>query len=238
MAGVAHLEVEYLLGTERSVRFGAQAVEDRREGGAHDRFGELAGGVVRARPTPLFARLQHHRALWHEVRGRVAVDDRVEGGVERLHGVGIARRPPQPVRQLSVGAVLQPLGALGGRLVEQGIQIDRGRGTLLLGGPDGDGEAVGRLQAEAHHRLVDRADVFDVQGPVGDALAVEHDELLQHPVDGAVGDQGRVDALVDLPGAALAAPLQEAIPVGVEEGAVSRREPHRAGPGAVVDHAE
>ena len=158
--------------------------------------------------------------------------------MERLHGAGIARRPPQPVRQLPIGALLQPLGASGGRLVEQTVQIDRGRGALLLGRPDGHGETFGRLQAEAHHRLVDRADVLDVQGPVRDALAVQHDELLQHPVDGAVGDQGRVDAFVDLPGAARSAALQEAIPVGVEEGAVAWRQPHRARPGAVVDHAE
>ena len=80
--------------------------------------------------------------------------------------------------------------------------------------------------------------MLDVQGPVRDALAVQHDELLQHPVDSAVGDHGRVDAFVDLPGAARSAALQEAIPVGVEEGAVAWREPHRARPGAVVDHAE
>ena len=104
--GVADLEVENLLGTERPAAFGTQAVEDRRERGAHDRLGELARRVVRARPAPLLARLQHHRALGHEVRGRVPVDDRVEGGVERLHGAGIARRPPQPVRQLPVGALL------------------------------------------------------------------------------------------------------------------------------------
>ena len=116
--GVADLEVEDLLGMERTAAFGTQAVEDRRERGAHDRLGELARRVVRARPAPLLARLQHHRALGHEVRGRVPVDDRVEGGVERLHGAGIARRPPQPVRQLAIGAVLQPLGATGGRLVE------------------------------------------------------------------------------------------------------------------------
>ena len=65
--GVADLEVENLFGTERSVAFGTQAVEDRRERGAHDRFGELAGSVVRARPAPFLARLQHHRALGHEV---------------------------------------------------------------------------------------------------------------------------------------------------------------------------
>ena len=52
------------------------------------------------------------------------------------------------------------------------------------------------------------------------------------------GTRGRVDAFVDLPGAARSAALQEAIPVGIEEGAVAWRQPHRARPGAVVDHAE
>ena len=80
--------------------------------------------------------------------------------------------------------------------------------------------------------------MLDVQGPVGDALAVQHDELLDHAVDGAVGDQGRIDAFANLSGAARSAALQEAIPVGVEQGAVAWRQPHRARPGVVVDHAE
>ena len=77
-----------------------------------------------------------------------------------------------------------------------------------------------------------------VQRPVGDPLAVEHDELLEHPVDGAIGNQGRVDAFVDLPGTDLSAALEEAISVGIEERAVTRGEPHLARPGAVVDHAK
>ena len=104
--GVADLEVEDLFGTERAVRFGAQAVENWRERGAHDGLGELAGRVVRTRAAPLLARLQHHGACWHEVRSRVPVDDRIKGRVERLHGVGVARRPPEPVRHLAIAAVL------------------------------------------------------------------------------------------------------------------------------------
>ena len=152
--------------------------------------------------------------------------------------------PASPAARRSLSVSLRSvrscshLARLAGGWSSNAFRLTAAGGALLLGRPDGDGETFGRLQAEAHHRLVDRADVLDVQGPVGDALAVEHDELLQHPVDGAVGDQGRVDAFVDLPGAARSAALQEAIPVGVEEGAVARGEPHRARPGAVVDHAE
>ena len=80
--------------------------------------------------------------------------------------------------------------------------------------------------------------MLDVQGAVRNALAVEDEQLLEHPVDGPVGHQRRLDAFVDLAGAARAAALQEAVAVGVEEGAVARRQRHRARAGAVVDHAE
>ena len=66
--------------------------------------------------------------------------------------------------------------------------------------------------------------MLEVQGAVGDALAVQDDELLKHPVDGAVGDERRLDPLVDLPGAALRAAFQEAVAIGVEQGAVARRQ--------------
>ena len=50
----------------------------------------------------------------------------------------------------------------------------------------------GPLDPEPHDRLVDRADLLDVQRPVGEPLAVEHHQVLQHPPDGPVGHQGDV----------------------------------------------
>ena len=80
-------------------------------------------------------------------------------------------------------------------------------------------EGAGRdLQAKAHDGLVHRADLLDVEGAVGDALTVEDEQLLQHPVDAAVGDQRRPDTLDSLPGArAGVAAFEERVSVGVEE---------------------
>ena len=59
-----------------------------------------------------------------------------------------------------------------------------------------------RLEPEAHHRLVDRADLLHVERAVRDALAVEDEELFERAVDRAVGHERRLDALVDLARAA------------------------------------
>ena len=94
----------------------------------------------------------------------------------------------------------------------------------------------GAFELEAHHRLVDGADLLDVQGAVREALAVEDEQLLERSEDGAVGDARRLDALVALSRADEGAALQELVAVRVEEDAVPGREPQPCRFGAVVDH--
>ena len=55
-------------------------------------------------------------------------------------------------------------------------------------------------------------------------------------MDGPVGNPRRLDALVNLPGAASGAPFEEREPVGVEEHAAPRGKPHVSRGGAVVHH--
>ena len=90
---VADLEVEDLRGPGRPAVGAAQAREDRLERRAHDRLGERARRVVRARAAPLLARLEHHRALRHEVGRGGGVDHRQERRVQVLERRGLGRRP-------------------------------------------------------------------------------------------------------------------------------------------------
>jgi hypothetical protein len=46
--------------------------------------------------------------------------------------------------------------------------------------------AAGKLDLEAHHHLVDRADLLDVEGAVGEALALQDQEALEDAPDRAV----------------------------------------------------
>ena len=97
---------------------------------------------------------------------------------------------------------------------------------------------MGRLQPEAHHGLVDRTDLLHVEGTVGDPLAVEHQQLVEHTVDGAVRNQRWLDPFVDLPRAAGGTPFEEREPVGIEEVAVARRQMQPVRLGAVVEQPE
>ncbi len=110
-------------------------------------------------------------------------------------------------------------------------------GALLLLRPDGHGQPAGGLEPEAHHRLVDRADLLHVEGAVRDALAVEHQQLVECAVDGAVGDERRLDPLVDLARAGAPA-FEERKAVRVEQRAVAPRQAQPVGVGAVVEQAE
>ena len=160
--------------------------------------------------------------------------------MEGVEGVGGADGFARLVCDPAVGAVANPLGALAGRFGQQCFQIDGGRGAVLLRRLDGDRPPFGRLQPEPHHRLVDGTDVLHVQCPVRNALAVQHEQLVQHPVHRAVGDARRFDPVVELPTARnfVRTALQKAVAVRIEEHAVSGREPHGAGVGTVVHHAE
>ena len=155
-------------------------------------------------------------------------------------GDGLSRdhRLAHGVGESAVGPVPQPFRPPPARLAGQQVEIDRGRCAVLLLGLDRHRPPGRRLEPEPHHRLVDRADLLDVEGAVGDALAVEQQQLVERAVDGAVGDQRRFDPVVELarPGAAAAFEKREA--VGVEQDAVALGEPQPARRGAVMKEPE
>ena len=99
-----------------------------------------------------------------------------------------------------VGLLLEPLRPVGGLGGEEFLQVDRGRRAVRLRGLDRDRAALGHFEVEAHHRLVDRADLLDVEGAVAEPLAVEDEQVLEHAEDDAVGDdRGRFGPLARLP---------------------------------------
>ena len=138
--------------------------------------------------------------------------------------------------------LLKPPRAAGVRLSQQRVEIDRVRRSELLGRLDGDRAAGGGLQAKAHDGLVHGADLLHVERAVGDALAVENEQLLQHAVDDAVGDARRHDALYRLPDTAAAAALQKSETVRVEQCAAALRQvdgaPGTMGASPIVDEAK
>ena len=90
---------------------------------------------------------------------------------------------------VEAGGFFEPLGALGGFDCEK------------LGGGEPDGFAVAVIRADphrrfvgaeyvkAHQRLVDAADLLDLQGPVREALALELDERMEKLIDAFVVDR-------------------------------------------------
>ncbi len=193
---------------------------------------------MRARAAALLARLERHRALLDEIGRGVGVDDGNERGVQVLDRRGDRHGLLDGVGELPVGTVLERALALRGGLGEERIEVDSRRRAAAFLRLDRRRAAGRGLEPEAHHGLVDRADLLDIERAVGDALAVKDEELLERAVDRAVGDQRRLDALHDLPRARLGPPLQELVPVGIEEDAVALGKPHAVRLGAVVDHPE
>ena len=73
---------------------------------------QLTRRVVRARAAPLFARLEHHCALRHEVGRRGGIDHRQERRVQVPDRRRLRCSLLDLVGELPVGAVLEPLVAL------------------------------------------------------------------------------------------------------------------------------
>src|SRR5690606_17877185 len=96
----------------------------------------------------------------------------------------------------------------------------------------------GGLQPEPHHRLVDRADLLDVERAVRDALAIENEELLERAVDRAVWHERWLEALVKLAAGPGRAALEEREAIRIEQDAMASGEPHLAPFRAVVNHPE
>ena len=57
-----------------------------------------------------------------------------------------------------------------------------------LRGLDRDRAALRNLEVEAHDRLVNRADLFDIQGAVAEPLTVEDEKIVEDPKDNSIGD--------------------------------------------------
>ena len=236
--GIADLELEDLLRSRRTSVLAAQPREHRLERGANDWLGERPRRVVRAGLAALFARLKHHRTGRHHVRRRRGVDHRCKRGVQILNRLCCLDRSGQLRRQLAVCVVGQPLRALAGLFRDQLLEVDRRRRAVAASGPDRHRPPGCQLEPEAHHRLVHRADLLDVERPVRDPLAAQHEQLVKRVKDSAVGHERRLDPLVDLPGAGTGAPLEEREPVRIEQGAVTRRHMKLPTTGAVVNHAK
>ena len=96
-----------------------------------------------------------------------------------------------PVTAWSVFS-LSHLARSAGLSGQQFLQVDRRRRTVRLRGLDRNRAALGHFEVEAHHRLVDRADLLDVEGAVAEALAVEDEQVLKHPKDHPVGNAGEL----------------------------------------------
>ena len=236
MAGSHTLRSRIWSGRGGPPGLGSQTLEDRFQRGPYDRLGELAGCVVRARTATFLARLQHHGARRYQIGGGVPVDHSIESGVQLLHGAGATDRPLDLRGQLAVGAVLHPLGAFARLFSQEGFEVDSGGRAVLLLRFDGNAPARCCFEAETHHGLVDRADVLYIESPVGDALGVEDDELLQHPMDRAVPDPRRFDPLQRLPRPEIAA-FKKRVAIRTEKVTMFRRHVHLHGLCAVMDHA-
>ena len=73
---IADPDIEDLRGPRRAASGATQPRQDRLERRPHNRLGQCAWGVVRARAAALLARLQHQRAAGHQVGRRSQVDHR------------------------------------------------------------------------------------------------------------------------------------------------------------------
>ena len=123
------------------------------------------------------------------------------------------------------------------------VEIDGVRRAELFRGFDGDRGTGRDLHAKAHDGLVHGTDLLHVEGAVGDALAVEDEELFEHPVDRAIRDEGRLDPPDGLPDPRPGvSALQEREAIRVEQGAATLRQGDGAagavGARSVVDETE
>ena len=104
---------------------------------------------------------------------------------------------------------------------------------------EGERVALSDFQAEAHHRLVDGPDLLDVEAPVREPLAVEHEQVLEDARRRRHRrHEGRVDALSNLSRSEIGAAFEERKAVRVEEVSVTRGKVQLAEANAVEDEAE
>ena len=87
---------------------------------------------------------------------------------------------------MAVGLLLEELRPLCPFLRRQRREIDEDRRAVVLAGADRERRARPRLDREAHHRLIDAADLLDVERAVGQPLAVEAEQQVEHAQNAAV----------------------------------------------------
>ena len=95
-----------------------------------------------------------------------------------------------------------------------------------------------RLDLKTHHRLVDRANLLDIQRPVRDALTIEQQQLFEHLVDRSIRHTRRDNALMVLAHRIGGATFEKREAVRVKQHPVAARQMQITGLHAIVDHAE
>lgn len=145
-------------------------------------------------------------------------------GVRLLDGLRLASR------QAAASAFAQLLCALLALSGEQLLERDEDRRPVVLAGLDGEHAARSGFDREAHHRLVDRADLLDVERAIGEALALraakpQGHESFEDAQDATVGhgdDTGRI--------VPVGAPFEVGVLVRIEELAAARPDETRLVP--------
>jgi hypothetical protein len=103
---------------------------------------------------------------------------------------------------------------------------------------DGDGPPLGDFEEEAHHRLVDAANLLHVERSVAEPFAVEDQEVLEHAEDDTITNIRNVELVFRpverFPGAS----FKERVTVGIEEVSLAGRNSKIPMPAALVDHAK
>ncbi|MCC7494461.1 MAG: hypothetical protein IT204_19040 [Fimbriimonadaceae bacterium] len=220
-----------------------------------NRRGELARGVVRAGAAALVGRLEHQAASRHRGRCGVPGDALVERREQLVQRAGVLQAAVRLACPVVAGGVGEPLAAVPGWGGEQRLEVDHHRrgdlGFVLALADDGDGRAGHPFEREAHDGLVDRADLLDVEGAVGEPFAVEDQQVAEDALQAAVGEAGErrlvggewrmvgiVRARLRSLFAIRHAPHQERVPLGVEQVTLTRRHRQLGVAAAAVDRAE
>ena len=167
--GIQHLESQDL---DRGW-VGPQELKDGLQGLPDDGAGERPRRVMGSRSAPFRTGLEDHGALGDDPRGGISIDLAIQSCGQALHGGGPLEGFQNLPGELLVCGLLQPLFPFTCSHPKQGLQVDGNRGTMGLLGSDGEGGTFCQLQGEAHHGLIDGADLLHIQGSVGEALAVE-----------------------------------------------------------------
>jgi len=136
--------------------------------------------------------LEDEGAGGNGVRAGAAVDAFVEGGEEVVDGGGGLEGLGGGIGECGVGVFLEEFLAVGGLGGEEGFEADvEGRAVGFLG-LEGDHALGGAFHGKAHDGLVNGADLLDIEGAVGEALAIEVKQEVEDAVQSAIRDAGEL----------------------------------------------